>query len=535
MMKRSHSVRRSAGISFVALSAVVLLAQACAGTPKGSSSAIKPVWSDEFTGSKLDASKWEHQLGNGFISGSEYVAGWGNNELEYYTDREENVFVKDGILTIRAKKERFEGEAKGQKATFDWTSARLRTAGLFSRTYGRIEIRAKLPSGQGFWPAFWMLPEEPASYGGWAASGELDIMEGKGGSPDTVHQTIHYGAGWPKNVYSTTEYKFPGTDSTDWHTYAVEWVPGSIRWYIDGVRAAHVEAWWSSSVPNPKSDADLNPWPAPYDKPFHILINLAVGGNFGGNPDGTTPAEGELLVDYVRVFALPAENRAAGERPQMTYPWTKVEARAARADGNLVYNGSFDEADDPAIPGISGIPGTDFWTLWSVGGPQKVETTIKDGALHLAVSKVSVSHDWHIQLMNKRIPIEKGARYELSFRGRATDARKIAVIVGQDGGDWERYFDGKAELGSVVKSYRYEFTMKEATNNAAFVQLLLATGEQDDNYELWFDDFVLKRLNYVGRPGYAKPVAWASLLPRSSMSARRARTASHSAGIADDP
>ena len=481
--------------SVIIILASTTLALSCAGTPDSTSSASKPVWSDEFSGSKLDLSKWDYQIGNGFGSGASYVAGWGNEELEYYTDSAENISVKDGILTIRARKESIERDANGAKTAFGWTSARIRTAGRFSRAYGRIEIRAKLPAGQGFWPAFWMLPEEPASYGGWAASGELDIMEGKGGTPESVHHTIHFGAPWPRNVHATTEYKFPASDATDWHTYAVEWLPGSIRWYVDGVRAAHEEAWWSSSVAAPKSDADLNPWPAPYNKPFHILMNLAVGGHFGGDPDETTPAEGELLVDYVRVYALPAEDRIAAERPKMIYPWTKLEARAARADGNLVYNGSFDDPDDAAQNGISGISGTDYWTLWTVGGAQKVETSVVDGALHLAVSKVSIAHDWHIQLMNKRIPIEKGAKYELSFKGRASDLRNIVVVVGQDGGEWDRYLDARAELGSETKSFRYEFVMKEATNTAAFVQLLLATGAQDDNYELWFDDFMLKRLD----------------------------------------
>jgi beta-glucanase (GH16 family) len=493
-MKKAFSPR---GFPFSALtiSALALLALSCALSPARTESPSKPVWSDEFSGSKLDASKWEYQIGNGFGSGTSYVAGWGNDELEYYTDRKDNLFVKDGILTIRARKERIEGAANGAKAAFDWTSARIRTAGRFSRAYGRIEIRAKLPAGQGFWPAFWMLPEEPSKYGVWAASGELDIMEGKGGTPGTVHHTIHYGAFWPNNVYATTEYAFPASDSTDWHTYAVEWVPGSIRWYVDGVRSAHEEAWWSASTAKPASDADLNPWPAPYDQPFHILMNLAVGGRFGGNPDETTPNAGDLLVDYVRVYALPSEDRSAGERPKMVYPWTKVEARAARADGNLVYNGSFQDADDATASGIAGIPGTDYWTLWTVGGSQKVETTVVDGALHLAVTKVNVGHDWHIQLMNKRIPIEKGARYALSFKAGASDARKISVVVGQDGGEWDRYLDGRAELGSETKTFRYEFTMKESTNTAAFLQLLLAAGNHDDDYELWFDDFELKKLD----------------------------------------
>ncbi|WP_410512274.1 S-layer homology domain-containing protein [Paenibacillus sp. BR2-3] len=156
------------------------------------------VWNDEFNDRTIDPAKWTYDLGDGTAVGN---PGWGNNELQWYTNEEENVKEEDGKLIITARK-----EAQGGK---DYTSSRIKTKGLFSKKYGKFEIRAKAPSGKGLWPAIWMLPENSV-YGEWASSGELDIMEGWGSRPNTVAGTIHYGAGWPDNVYSGKEYVFPG-------------------------------------------------------------------------------------------------------------------------------------------------------------------------------------------------------------------------------------------------------------------------------------------------------------------------------------
>ncbi|RLW70104.1 MAG: hypothetical protein B6D68_01280, partial [spirochete symbiont of Stewartia floridana] len=186
-------------------------------------------------------------------------------------------------LVIEARKESYEGSV--------YTSARLLTQGLQSWTYGRIEARIKLPIGKGIWPAFWMLGSNIDAVA-WPACGEIDIMEYKGQEPGKVHGTIHYGA---PHVYAGKEYSLPDGKkfSDDFHVFAIEWRSGEICWYVDGVKYS-TQRKWSSSVGD---------YPSPFDKPFFILLNLAVGGNFvGGAPDGSTQFPQKMYVDWVRVY-----------------------------------------------------------------------------------------------------------------------------------------------------------------------------------------------------------------------------------------
>lgn len=246
----------------------------------------KLVWQDEFDADTLDSTHWKFDIGNG-------SGGWGNNELEYYTSRPQNVFETNGFLHIVAAKESYSG--------FNYTSAKLKSSGLFYKKYGRFEFRAKFPTGQGYWPALWMMPEDSV-YGGWAASGEIDIFENRGNNPINVLGTIHYGGSYPNNTHSSgPSFNFSNGDSvTNFHVYALEWTTNAIRWYVDDVLYETQTSWWSSS--NPTNISIRNPYPAPFDQPFYLIMNLAVGGNFGGNPDGTTTFPGEMLVDYVRVY-----------------------------------------------------------------------------------------------------------------------------------------------------------------------------------------------------------------------------------------
>lgn len=267
----------------------------------------KLVWSDEFNGDAIDRTKWDFDLGNGFYNygSQQWIQGWGNDELQYYTSEPRNVAVAQGRLRIRALKESLHG--------CGYTSARLRTrqrdgSALFAKQYGRFEFRAQLPTGQGIWPALWMLPQDEA-YGGWAASGEIDILEARGQQPTEVLGTIHYGSIWPGNAESSQTYTLSDGGRIDqFHVYALEWEPGVMRWFVDGRQFAKQTSWWSSSRVEggrgvtPQREADLNPWPAPFDRPFNVVMNLAVGGRFLGNPDATTPFPAEMLVDYVRVY-----------------------------------------------------------------------------------------------------------------------------------------------------------------------------------------------------------------------------------------
>ncbi|AOM84507.1 glycoside hydrolase family 16 protein [Salisediminibacterium beveridgei] len=244
------------------------------------------VWSDEFEGDELDDSKWRMDTGNGFYDGDEYVPGWGNEELQYYD--EDNVTVSDGQLTLTAQEE----SASDDYGSYDYTSGKILTEGLFSQTYGRFEASIQLPEGQGYWPAFWMMPETD-EYGGWAASGEIDIMENRGSETDAVGAAIHFGGVYPENTYWSDEYQFPeGESTTEFNTYAIEWEPEEIRWYVNDELYAETSQWYTEN----------GEFPAPFDQDFHLILNLAVGGWYGGDPDETTEFPGEMNVDYVRVY-----------------------------------------------------------------------------------------------------------------------------------------------------------------------------------------------------------------------------------------
>ncbi len=265
------------------------------------------VWRDEFEGTQVDRSKWDFDLGNGFFDYKNHVwvPGWGNGELQYYTDAPNNAQVKDSVLTIRAVKESLHG--------CGYTSARLKTrrrdgTALFTTLYGRVEFRAQVPWGKGLWPALWMLAQEDR-YGGWAASGEIDLMEIVGDRPHEVLNSLHFGSVHPGRSLLTHVHRLPGGSTvTDWHTYAVEWEPGEIRFYVDEVLTSQRTHWWSCSRlvdgqgAEPRGPSDIHPWPAPFDQPFYLLMNVAVGGNFPGVPEPHTAFPAELRVDYVRVY-----------------------------------------------------------------------------------------------------------------------------------------------------------------------------------------------------------------------------------------
>ena len=239
-------------------------------------------WSDEFNGpdgSPPDPSKWK-LMGGG--------SGWGNNELQYYTDRRKNIRLQDGHLVIEAFQEDFIGTDGVHR---HYTSGRLSSQGRFSQAYGRFEARIQVPSGQGVWPAFWMLGEDfPTA--GWPACGEIDVMENIGKEPTSIRGSLH-GPGYSGASPLTTAYDLPkGRFSDGFHIFAIEWEPGMIRFYVDGELFATKTA---ADIP-----AGTN-WV--FDHPFFILLNLAVGGNLPGNPDPSTVFPQRMLVDYVRVYA----------------------------------------------------------------------------------------------------------------------------------------------------------------------------------------------------------------------------------------
>ena len=234
------------------------------------------VWNDEFTDPAINRRHW------GFATGG---SGFGNNERQHYTDRPDNAYIEDGSLVIEAREERYRGN--------DYTSAKLQTLVLADWLYGRIDIRARLPYGQGIWPAFWMLPAQ-GTYGSWPNSGEIDIMEQLGHEPETVYGTIHY-AGESGHQQSGTHFTLTeGTFADDFHTFTLIWEAESLRWYVDGVLYQELTEW---STP-------IGDYPAPFNHAFYLILNLAVGGNWPGYPDATTEFPQRMWIDYVRVYQV---------------------------------------------------------------------------------------------------------------------------------------------------------------------------------------------------------------------------------------
>jgi beta-glucanase (GH16 family) len=367
------------------------------------------VWNDEFDGAKIDANKWNHEVN---------CNGGGNNEQQCYTDSADNSFVSDGTLKIVAK-------PAEEGAALPYTSARLNTRYKADFTYGRFEMRAKLPQGQGSWPAFWMLPTDYV-YGQWPKSGEIDIMEavnlktidGEGKVENNVHGTLHYGSSASERQSSGKNYSLPAmaNPADDFHTYAIEWQEGEIRWYVDGYlyqtqMASQVRLnskgqavglrhrGWFSEYFDIVTGALETHWDAsPFDQDFHLLLNLAVGGDWPSNVnntgiDASAFANGQTYeVDYVRVYEC-SVNPMDGTGCETVRKNYKVEASDEVPDGALVLG----KAPIPAAPSTGvATPITIFadafnpaWPAWDCCGGTTPEI-VSDDAEHGAVVEFKI-------------------------------------------------------------------------------------------------------------------------------------------------
>ncbi len=247
------------------------------------------IWADEFEGDQIDFHKWEREENN---------YGGGNNERQAYRTEPRYSFVKNGSLNIAVYRD---PHTTSDGKTQPYSSARLRTMKRGDWKFGRFEIRARMPEGQGIWPAIWMMPTH-SPYGGWAAGGEIDIVESRGNKVDETLGALHFGGKWPDNVHLDHTYQFPAKNAAeDFHVYAVEWTADEISWFVDGVKwkTRKNSEWWSASARN-------NP-AAPYDQLFHLILNVAVDGRFFENEDQkadripVSQFPQVMQVDYVRV------------------------------------------------------------------------------------------------------------------------------------------------------------------------------------------------------------------------------------------
>ncbi|HBA97052.1 MAG TPA: glucan endo-1,3-beta-D-glucosidase [Lachnospiraceae bacterium] len=382
-------------------------------------------WDEQFNSNSLNRDDWNVEL---------HEPGWVNNELQEYVDSDKNIYIKDGKLVLKPVK------TVDKDGNVSYTSGRVNTQNKHNFKYGLFEARAKVPAGQGFLPAFWMMPADENLYGQWPRCGEIDIMEVLGNETSTSYGTIHYG-----NPHSESQGKHTlekGNFSDEYHTFSVEWEPGKINWYVDGI-LMHTENDWYSVT---EGQGEIT-YPAPFDQPFYIILNLAVGGNWPGNPDETTDIDkAAFMIDYVKVYQKDSYNEDV-EKPEKV-----VILREPGKDGNYINNGNFGTAEDLTDE-------KDWKFLTTLGGEATAE--IKDGQISINTANEGTA-DYSVQLVQPDVPMKKGATYKVKFDAYADEARTVKVDVSAPDRGYKRYLeDTTVELTTAKKTYEYKFKMKD--------------------------------------------------------------------------
>lgn len=434
------------------------------------------IWSDEFNQPGLpDPDKWSYDTGGD---------GWGNNELQYYTsNRSENARIEDSTLIIEAKKESYSGNS--------YSSARLVSKNKGDWLYGLIEVRAKLPSGRGTWPAIWMLPTS-MEYGAWPSSGEIDIMEHVGYDPGIIHATVHTDS--LNHIKGTQVGKNINVDdcSSQFHVYKVEWDSGRVDAYVDN------EKYFSFD----NKYLDYKTWP--FDKKFHLLLNIAIGGSWGGAQGvDSTITSARMYIDYVRVYqqvesrplSLNVNKTSGGsvninpEKTQYTsgdqieitastqtgyqfkywsgdiYSYVNPLKFIINSDitinanfvttGELVINGGFDD-------------GLTQWAQWSNTGIIS-EREVKNGVFQIRISEAG-NNDWDLQLSQAGMNIIAGHKYRISFNASASGERNITVRVNMTVPPHNSWFSKVFSIRTEMKSYTCEFIMAEPGDDNARIE-----------------------------------------------------------------
>ena len=386
------------------------------------------LWNDEFNGNELNMDIWNYEP---------HEPGWTNNELQEYTTSTDNVFIRDGHVVIKAL------ETTDENGNPYYTSGKITSQNKKDFMYGKVVISAKVPEGQGLWPALWMMPTDESYYGQWPKCGEIDIMEVLGNQVDTAYGTLHYGE--PHAEQQGTVVLTDGsTFASEFHEYSVEWEPGEFRYYIDGEHYLTINDWFTAV-----NGEDEKPYPAPFNQPFFVQMNLAVGGNWPGNPDETTDFDNaEFEIDYVRVYQKDAYDTNV-KKPEKNF-------REPTADGNLIYNGDFKDAeplDDE----------TNWFFLLFQNGQGAAE--IKDETL-IITSEAEGDVDYSVQLVQPELPMIKGKKYRLTFDARADEERDIVVCVSAPTAGWIRYLpDTTQTISTEWETYTFDFEMKDKDDN----------------------------------------------------------------------
>lgn len=403
-------------------------------TEKASGNAAVPeldgynlLWNDEFDKDAMDESIWNYEP---------HEPGWTNAELQEYTTSTDNVFVRDGKLVLKAIK------TSDENGKDYYTSGKVTTQNKKDFMYGKVVVSAKVPEGQGLWPAIWMMPTDESYYGQWPKCGEIDIMEVLGSQVDTSYATIHYGE--PHAEQQGTKVLTEGTFADSFHEYSVEWEPGEMRFYVDNELIHTVNDWFTA-----EEGQDDKPYPAPFNQNFFVQLNLAVGGTWPGNPDDSTDFDkAEFEIDYVRVYQKPSYDTNV-EKPPVVF-------REPTEDGNLIYNGNFAEAEN--------LADEENWFFLLFEGGQG-EAQIADNTMTIS-STAAGTEEYSVQLVQPDLPMVKGKKYRLTFDAKAEEARDMVVCVSAPTAGWIRYLqDTTLDLTTEYQTYTYDFEMTKKDDN----------------------------------------------------------------------
>ena len=330
----------------------------------------------------------------------------------------------------------------GTKVKKSYTSGRISTQNLKTFTYGRFEVRAKVPNGQGYLPAFWLMANDENVYGQWPRCGEIDCMEVMGQDTNKLYGTIHYGNPHAESQGTYTIKDGEKSFSDDFHTFTCDWEPGKITWYVDG-KKYHEESNWHSTT---EGQGTLT-YPAPFDQPFYIILNLAVGGSWVGNPNEKTNFDNNpFVVDYVRVYQKDSYDENV-TRPEVKFEPTNEPDES----GNYIKNSTFAEAEDLTDD-------TNWKFITALDGAATAE--IKDNSMVIKTEKAGTV-DYSVQLVQANVPFEKGATYEVSFDAQASENRKMNVDVKAPDRGYQSYMKTLVpELTTEMKHFSTQFVMK---------------------------------------------------------------------------
>lgn len=442
-------------IKALALGAVAMAA-AISGFAQGKASAYTDadlVWQEDFNGKKVNTKDWNYEF---------HEPGWVNAELQSYGNSNKNTYIKDGCLVIQAIK------TEKKDGSVEYTSGRINTQGKHTFTYGRFEARLRVPKGKGFLPAFWMMPDDESLYGQWPKCGEIDIMEVLGDDVEKVYGTLHFGE--PHAMVQGTLNAEKGNFADEFHTFAVEWEPGEIRWYCDGVNYKTANDWFTKRP----GFGELT-YPAPFDQPFYIILNVAVGGSWVGYPDETTdfdPAkdDAKMYVDYVKVYQKKSYNEDV-EKPAKAPVVAKTDASGNMISGNK-----------------------SAWEFLTAGGG--VGSVESNGTSHTIKTSNEGSLEYSIQYVQAKVPLNAGYRYRYSFDAYADTDRQIITGISAPNNSYARRFgDVKVKLTTKKQHYSWEFNMTAESDPECRVEF--NCGAQNSKSNVYISNVRLEKIGEV--------------------------------------